>query len=211
MNIFFVKSIWDINFLENNEFEENIKKLWIKKDVIDIFGLKWIYINEKNFEDIKDILPLMNWMFWKYYFIDSCIWDDNIILWKNIFDVEYDEKKLKDITENIENIKKDINSDKLITRTKKEEYFETIKESIYLIISFLIKTYFILTDTIENKEELEKIINSSSIEEFKANAYLINEVWFQKIELLTTRFEIISKQLSYFSLIMNQYFKNYIK
>ncbi|MBS8121645.1 hypothetical protein [Candidatus Vampirococcus lugosii] len=211
MNIFFVKSIGDINFLENNEFEENIKKLGIKKDVIDIFGLKGIYINEKNFEDIKDILPLMNGMFGKYYFIDSCIGDDNIILGKNIFDVEYDEKKLKDITENIENIKKDINSDKLITRTKKEEYFETIKESIYLIISFLIKTYFILTDTIENKEELEKIINSSSIEEFKANAYLINEVGFQKIELLTTRFEIISKQLSYFSLIMNQYFKNYIK
>jgi len=209
MNIFFIQWVWNIDFIDKKEFEENIKKLWIDKKIIDIFGLKWVYINKKY---IKDILPLINWMFWKYYFIDSSSLDDDIILWKNIFDIKYNGKEIKDIENKIEYIKKEINSDKLITRSKKEEYTNTIKENIYVISSFLIKTYFLLTSAIENKEELKKIINNrSSPEEFKANAYLINEIWFNKIELLSTRFEITSEQLKYFSSIMKECFKKYIK
>jgi len=41
----------------------------------------------------------------------------------------------------------------------------------------LIKTYFLITSAIKNKQELEKIINnSSSLEEFKAHAYLIKTI-----------------------------------
>jgi len=209
MNIFFFQWVWNIDFIDENEFKTNLGKIWIKNKIINIFWLKWVYINKK---DTKDILPLINGMFWKYYFIDSSILDNNIILWVNIFDIEYNEEKIKNITKKIEYIKKEINSDKLITNSKKEEYANIIKESIYIIAVFLIKTYFLITSAIKNKQELEKIINnSSSLEEFKAHAYLIKTIWFEKIELLSTRFEIILKQLQFYMQIMEQYFKNYIK
>ena len=209
MNIFFLQWVWNIGFIDENEFKTNLEKIWIKNKIINIFWLKWVYIDKKN---IKDILPLINGMLWKYYFIDSSILDNNIILWVNIFDIEHNEKKIKNITKKIEYIKKEINSDKLITNSKKEEYANIIKESIYLIAVFLIKTYFLITSAIKNKQELEKIINnSSSLEEFKAHAYLIKTIWFEKIELLSTRFEIILKQLQFYTQIMDKYFKNYIK
>jgi len=209
MNIFFLQWVWNIDFIDENEFKTNLEKIWIKNKIINIFWLKWVYIDKKN---IKDILPLINGMLWKYYFIDSSILDNNIILWVNIFDIEHNEKKIKNITKKIEYIKKEINSDKLITNSKKEEYANIIKESIYLIAVFLIKTYFLITSAIKNKQELEKIINnSSSLEEFKAHAYLIKTIWFEKIELLSTRFEIILKQLQFYTQIMDKYFKNYIK
>jgi hypothetical protein len=76
----------------------------------------------------------------------------------------------------------------------------------------LVKTFFLIEETIENKNDLDKIINDkNSLEEYKAQAKLMNEVAFNKFELIKARFDTINLELELYAEILNKYFKNFIK
>jgi hypothetical protein len=65
---------------------------------------------------------------------------------------------------------------------------------------------------LENKNDLQKLINDkNTFEEYKAQAKLLNQVAFQKFELIKARFDTINLELEMYAEILNKYFKNFIK
>jgi hypothetical protein len=53
---------------------------------------------------------------------------------------------------------------------------------------------------IENKETLEKLINDkNTLEEYKSHASLMNEVAFNKFELIKARFDTINLELEMYA------------
>jgi hypothetical protein len=108
-------------------------------------------------------------------------------------------------------MKKDLSGIQLMTHSKKEDYKNIISDSVYEIGGFLIKTFFLMDEMIDNKNDLQKIINDEkSLIEFRSQANLLDVIAFDKLDIIKVRFDSINLQLMSFSDILYKYFKNYI-
>lgn len=210
MKLFILYSIWENIFTQKNEIEEILKRYDINVSFISIWCFSWFFwdINVSQFETI---IPLLNWLVWKYFFynwIDFHI-NEKYIFWKNIFNLEYDDKQIQENNQKVLLIQKEINSSLLITNSKKQEYKNNILTAIYDIGWFLIKTYFLMDEIIINKKELENILNNQNwLQEYKVQAKLLNTLSFNTLENIKNRFDSLDLELKYFAEILYKYFKN---
>lgn len=213
MKFFVLQSVWDIEFIDLEEFEQKCKSLNINTETTNIFGLKG-KLQTLNNEEFANLLPLLNWFFGKYYFVDFglSLVEENTLLWENVHSLKYHQQEIENIQYKIMSINAELKSWKLLTKSKKQDYFNRIQASIYAITSFLVKTYFLILEATENKQELQNIVSdAATLQEFRSNAYLIQQVSWDKLELLVWRFEFLTTQLQVFSEIMQKYFNTYIK
>lgn len=213
MQIFLLQSVWDIEFLDKKQFEENALTLELKVRFTDIFWLRGSILSLEKDHFMK-VLPLLNWYFWNYYFFDAWLsfLKQELILWENINNIDYHEQEIDKIHADISNIHKLIKSGVLITKSKKQAQFKTIQDAIYHVSSFLIKTYFLILDASKNRKDLREIISSKqTLQEFRSNAYLLQQVSWEKLELLLWRFEFLTSQLQFFAEIMHKYFNTYLR
>lgn len=165
------------NFLEiiNNTFSK------IEITYFESSFFSGIKISSNNFDE--NLIILSNWEFWDNYFIDydftkkintqvfwiKIIWENQI--WENINKIMLDVAEITWI----------LNSNNLLTNSKKEEILIKIKNSLFSL-SWVIYLLYSLKDKIENN--LEKLNNYSGKIEFEAQSSLLRETSLtKKIEL----------------------------
>lgn len=213
MKIFILNSIWENIFAKKSLLDDFINNFSLKLDFVSLWCISG-YFWDVSDKDFINVLPILNWLTWKYFFYNSLNIQisQNYIFWKNILDFEYDDKEIFNNSKKIENIKLELDSDKLITNSKKEEFSQIILTSIYSIWWFLIKTFFLMEEMISNKNDLKKIISDPNwLNEYKAQADLLDKITFDKLDLIKARFDILNLELNSFAEILHKYFKNYIK
>lgn len=210
MKLFILYSVWENIFIHKNEIENLLKKYELNLTFISIWCFSWFFWDIKK-SKFEIILPILNWLVWKYFFyswIDLDI-NEKYIYWKNILDFEYNEKQVQENNDKILLIQKELNSNLLITNSRKEEYAKFILNAIYDIGWFLIKTYFLIDEIIINKKELQNILNNPNwLQEYKAQAKLLDETSLNKFEVIKIRFDSLNLELQYFAEILYKYFKN---
>ena len=213
MKIFILHSIWEKLFNEENEINDLLNKFWLDHDFTSFWCISWYFLNISD-EQFLFILPILNGFSWKYFFYNSIksLISSNYIFWKNILDFEFDKEKILENSNKIIEIKNVLDSNKLITNSKKDEFSTIITECIYNIWWFLIKTFFLMDEMISNKQDLQDIIeNPNWIESYKSQAKLLDSITLDKLALIKVRFDIINLQLNSFSDILTKYFIIYIK
>ena len=207
MLLFIVNKIWNTDFIQENKFSSFLD---LSNDFY-IWNIVHGWLLNISKEEFVEKLPLLNGYINKYWFYDevSLSVDLKLVKLQNIYEINFDEEKISKIPEIVENIKNYLNSWKLLTKSKKEEFEQQIKEAIYLFLQNIIKLYFIIYEAIKNKQELKKIINSDSIlEEYKAQAKLLDYTWEINIERMITQLDFMLKQLSLLEKFYSKYKKN---
>lgn len=213
MKIFILSYIWENIFINNLDIENFLSGFSLALKKVKIWCISGYFWDISDSEFVE-VLPILNWLTWKYFFYNSLNTSvsQNYIFWKNILDFEYDDKEILNNSKQIENIKLELNSTKLITNSKKDEFSQIILTAIYNIWWFLIKTFFLMEEMILNKNDLQKIISDPNwLIEYKAQANLLDKITFDKLDLIKVRFDTLNLELNSFAEILYKYFKNYIK
>lgn len=183
LKVFVPEKIFE-KFEINHFFEKNI--FWLEKSFanIKIENFETNFISWKYFEldEDLDFLVFCNWLFWKKYFYDFDFTKKEIFtFWKSFYNDKNYFQDLKKISWDFEYISKELNSEKLLTNTKKDELLEKINYAFFLMSWIYFNLYILLEKTKKNIFELENIDWKT---EYKATASLIIEnAKTKKIEL----------------------------
>ena len=206
MKILIINKIQNIDFVDESKF----KKILDLKNEIKIWeNIHWWTV-ELTKEKFIEILPILNWFVNKYWFYDTInLWiDKKLVKLQNIYEIEFDFEKIKEITSFIQEVKNYIESWKLLTKSKKEEILKKVEDYIYLVLQNIIKIYFLILDTQQNQKELEKILSSKNIfEEYKSQANLLKTTSNVNTEKMINQLSFLIKELN----IITKYFQKIIE
>jgi len=208
MLLFIINKIWEIDFIDENKFQ-NI--LCLQDDFYIWKNIHWRILNISKEEFLKK-LPILNWFVNKYWFINEVLLPINskLIKLQNVYEIEFKQEQIEQIPFLIKKIKNFIKAGKLLTNSKKEEFSKSLDDSIYLILQNIIKLYFIIYDAVKNKEELKEIMNSNNIlEEYKAQANLLEYTSSINIKKMITELNFMIQQLTILSNFFNKFKKEY--
>lgn len=174
LKVFVPEKIFE-KFKINHFFEKNI--FWLEKSFanIKIEKFETNFISWKYFEldEDLDFLVFCNWLFWKKYFYDFDFAKKEIFtFWKSFYNDKNYFQDLKKISWDFEYISKELNSEKLLTNTKKDELLEKINYAFFLMSWIYFNLYMLLEKTKKNIFELENLDWKT---EYKATASLIIE------------------------------------
>jgi len=170
-----VKKIWNFLSFNTSFFKTEEIKLTNK------LTLEKVFIWKNNFEKI---LPILNWFFWKYLFYKWLTKIPSDL--SNIFEIDFNPQKIKNLEITLKKIKKDINNNVLMTNSKKEEFRWKITESLFEVLKLIIQTFWIIEETKNNKDKLKKIWNNSNTE-YSSEAKLLLDISWTKISNLEER------------------------
>ena len=205
MKIFIINKIQNIDFIDESKFE---KVLDLKNELKIWENIHW-WIVELPKEKFIELLPILNWFINKYGFYDIVnLWiDKKLVKLQNIYEIEFNFEKIKEIASFIQEVKNYIESWKLLTKSKKEEIFKKVENYIYLILQNIVKIYFLILNTQQNQKELENIISSKNIfEEYKSQANLLKTTSNVNIEKMINQLNFLIKELN----VITRYFKKII-
>ncbi len=175
-----------INDISDN-FLNVLKNSFIDLEIINFEStfFEWIKIISKNLDE--NLIILCNWEFWNNYFIDYDISSPLLpkeglgevwikIIWQNKI-----WEKIQKIMLNISEITWILNSDKLLTNTRKNKILIKIRNSFFALSGVIFLLYSLEEKIEKNLEEL----NSYSWKvEFEGQASLLKETSLTKsIEL----------------------------
>jgi hypothetical protein len=141
----------------------------------------WIKLNSKKID--KDLIILCNWEFWENYFLDyDNLENKNIITsWIKIIWENQIWEKIQKIMLDIAEITWILNSNNLLTNSKKEEILIKITNSLFSLSWVIFLLYSLKEKTQENLDELN---NYSWKIEYEWQASLLKETSLTKnIEL----------------------------
>ena len=206
MLLFIINKIQEIDFIDESKFQ-NV--LCLQDDFYVWESIHWWILNISQ-EEFIEKLPILNWFVNKYWFINEVLLpiDSKLIKLQNVYEIEFEQEKIQQIPFLVEKIKNFIEADKLLTNSKKEEFSQSLDEWIYLILQNIIKLYFIIYDAIKNKEDLKQIMSSNNIlEEYKAQANLLEYTSSINIEKMITELNFLIKQLT----ILSDFFTKFKK
>jgi len=171
----------------SNKFLKVLKNsfsgLELKK--FDSTFFEWIKINSKNLD--KNLIILCNWEFWENYFLDYDIFSPLLSkerlgeIWTRIIWENKIWEKIQEIIINITDITWILNSNKLLTNSKKKEIIKKITSSFFTLSWIIFLLYFLKEKT---KQNLQDLSNYSWKVEYEAEASLLKEISITKsIEL----------------------------
>ena len=206
MLLFIINKIQEIDFIDESKFQDI---LCLQDDFYVWESIHWWILNISQ-EEFIEKLPILNWFVNKYWFINEVLLpiDFKLIKLQNVYEIEFEQEKIQQIPFLVEKIKNFIEADKLLTNSKKEEFSQSLDEWIYLILQNIIKLYFIIYDAIKNKEDLKQIMSSNNIlEEYKAQANLLEYTSSINIEKMITELDFLIKQLT----ILSNFFSKFKK
>ena len=210
MLIFVINKIWEIDFIDESKFE-NVFDL--SEDFYIWENIHWWILNLSK-QEFVDKLPLLNGFLNKYAFLNEAILpvDSNLVKIQNIYEIVFDKEKIEEIPDKVWQIKQFLESWKLLTNTKKQEFQTELYEAIYLILQNIIKLYFIIYDVVKNKEELKKMINSKNIlAEYKAQASLLETTSTLNLERMINQFDFLVKQINIVASFYEKFLEEYLK
>jgi len=174
------------NSLEINKFDnsinEIIKKYFPNLELVEFESkfVNWIYLKLNKID--KDLIILLNWYFWEFYFINYDFLINNIestgipIIKSNII-----WEKIENICSTFENIISELKSNKLLTNSKKQKIRNKI-DNVFFILSGII---FLLYNLKEKTQNNINTLNSYNWEvEYEWQSSLLAETSLtKKIEL----------------------------
>lgn len=177
------------NTLKIQDFPEKIRFLTEEK-----FSIKWNYFDSKILQwfnltansNLEELIIISNWSFGSRYFIDYDWQNNNIeILGNIIMKPEKLSQEINNITNYFDEIKNILNSNNLLTFSKKDLIIDKIKDSYFTLSWLIFNLYNLLSKTEENLNELQKIQNNKEIwVEFSWNSIIFKETLeTKKIEL----------------------------
>jgi len=208
MLLFIINKIWKIDFIDESKFKDI---LYLQDDFYVWESIHWWILNISK-EEFVEKLPILNWFVSKYWFINEVLLplDSKLIKLQNVYEIEFNEKEIQNIPNIIWNIKNFIEAKKLLTNTKKEEFSNSLDDAIYLILQNIIKLYFIIYDTVKNKEELKNIIHNNNIlAEYKAQAHLLEYTSSINIKRMMTQLNFLITQLNIISEFCSKFKEKY--
>jgi len=208
MLIFIINKINEIDFIDETKFQ-NIFDL--SNDFYIWKNIHWWILNISK-KDFIENLPILNWFVDKYGFINEVILpiSSEVIKLQNVYEIDFDNKKIENIPNIVWEIKNFIKAGKLLTNSKKEEFNQKLDEAIYLILQNIIKLYFIIYDAVKNKEDLKNIMQSNNIlEEYKAQANLLEYTSSINIEKMINQVNFLISQLNTVAIFFEKFKKEY--
>lgn len=152
-----IKNYWSINNISDNFLKiihKSFNDLNIEKFESAFF--EWIKIKSNIFN--KNLIILCNWEFWENYFMDYDYIENNFetlgiqIIWENKIS-----NKINEIMLNIYEITLQLNSNKLLTNTKKEEIKSKIDNSFFTLSWIIFLLYSLKKETENNLKELRQV------------------------------------------------------
>jgi len=190
-----IKNYSEINVLQKNFLdilENKFNDLKIEKFESKFF--EWIKIYSKNFNE--NLIILCNWEFGENYFIDFDYTKNNFeflgtkIIWENKI-----WEKIENIEKNISEIIKLLNSNNLLTNTKKQYIKNKINSSFFALSWVVFLLYLLKKQTDKNLQDLQNI--NSSIE-YEAQASLLAETSKTKQIELQAQIDKLEKRVDFF-------------
>jgi hypothetical protein len=120
--------------------------------------------------------------------------NQKLVLLENIYDVDWKvDIQLPDLIKKIQNY---LNSDKLLTRSKSQEFYNQLEDEVYKVVKLVVKIFFLIYDTIKNRQQLNQILSSENmLAEYKAQANLLSHINTPYVEMLLNRLNFLLKQL----------------
>lgn len=209
MIVYIINNIKDIDFIDESKFQNVFdlsESIYIWKHIY------WWVLNISK-QEFVDKLPLLNGFVNKYWFINEVILpiDSNLIELQNIYEIVFEQEKIEQIPDKVREIKAFLESWKLLTNSKKQEFKQILYDSIYLILQNIIKLYFIVFEAVKNKQELKKMINSENIlAEYKAQANLLETTSTINIEKMINQLDFLIKQINIVSEFYKKFLDNYV-
>lgn len=168
------------NFFDvlNNNDKEIFKKLKLEKFESKFF--EWIKISSDIF--LKELIILCNWEFWEDYFINYDPIEYNFhSLWTQIIWESKIWEKISKIMLNIAEVTGMLNSNKLLTYSKKDDIKKKIDSSFFTLSGIIFLLYSLKQKTENNLEDLKNVKWKS---EYEWQAMLLSETSItKKIEL----------------------------
>ena len=209
MIVYIINNIKDIDFIDESKFQNVFdlsESIYIWKHIY------WWVLNISK-QEFVDKLPLLNGFVNKYWFINEVILpiDSNLIELQNIYEIVFEQEKIEQIPDKVREIKAFLESWKLLTNSKKQEFKQILYDSIYLILQNIIKLYFIVFEAVKNKQELKKMINSENIlAEYKAQANLLETTSTINIEKMINQLDFLIKHINIVSEFYKKFLDNYV-
>jgi len=206
----FIPTIIKNNNLEINKISDNF--LSVLKNNFSGFKItefsstffEWIKIIWKKIDE--DLIILCNWEFWENYFLDYDIIDNKEIksLWIKIIWQNKIWEEIQKIMLNIAEITGILNSNILLTNSKKEEILKKIKHSFSALSWVIFLLYSLKEKADENLEELEKY--SWKIE-YEWQAVLLKETSLTKSIELKANIDKLEWKIEMFISVINKLIK----
>lgn len=206
LEIFVPQRIFDkisINFITENELgelEKNFENLEIKDFKTNILSGFSLSIPEYD----EDLIIFSNWKFGKKYFSDNDFTKNHIFsFWKPFYKDQNFFKDLENIDKDIFQIKSELESNTLLTNSKKIEMKEKIEYIFFLLSWVYFNIFTLLEKTNQNISELQ---NLDSKAEYEATAELIIESSKTKKVELESALQSLENRISLFYQIILQFF-----
>ena len=206
LEIFFPQRIFDkisINFMAENEIKElekNFENLEIKDFKTNILSGLSLKIPKYD----EDLIIFANGKFWKKYFSDNDFTKNHIFsFWKPFYKDQNFFKDLENIDKDIFQIKSELESNTLLTNSKKIEMKEKIEYIFFLLSWVYFNIFTLLEKTNQNISELQ---NLDSKAEYEATAELIIESSKTKKVELESALQSLENRISLFYQIILQFF-----
>ena len=193
ITIFVVNKIWETDFIQENKFLK-----FFEAENFDIQNKIHGWILKLSQKEFIEKLPILNGFINKFWFLHqvNLPTKEQLVQLSNIYDLKFDENKIKEIPFLIKKIKSYVESWKLLTYSKKQEFSQQLQEAIFQLISQIIKIYFLLYQAIQNQKELQQITKSNFLQEYKSQAQLVEKTSWFHIEKLVNRLNFMIEQVS---------------
>lgn len=171
------------NFSKKNKdlLEKNFDLVSKKEFNSNFFD--WIFLQTKKLDE--DLIVFLNWVFGNFYFLDYDYFSFSLESFgTKILKIDETLNKIPEITQIFENIIWELQSEKLLTNTKKETMKNDIRKAFLTLSGVFFVLYNLREKTIENLWELQ---NYNWEVEYEAETNLLSETWkTKKIELDAT-------------------------
>lgn len=150
--------------------------------------------------EFQDIVTLCNGQFGTGYFIDYDWKNTKIIsLWKCFFQPDSIGQELATISANFDSIVQTLNSESLLTNTKKEESIKKIKNWFFLLSGVVFNLVELRRKVRDNIHELEVITKDPEQEiEYQSHGELLVETLRTKEIELTASIETLEQKVAIF-------------
>ena len=190
IDIFVVNKVGKIDFVDESKFLK-----FFEAENFTIQSISWWFLHLAE-EEFVQKLPILNWFINKYWFVHQVNLPINqkLVLLENIYDVDWKvDIQLPDLIKKIQNY---LNSDKLLTRSKSQEFYNQLEDEVYKVVKLVVKIFFLIYDTIKNRQQLNQILSSENmLAEYKAQAQLLSHINTPYVEMLLNRLNFLLKQL----------------
>ncbi len=182
-----------------NSFEklnlENLEKNFKNLKITD-FQAKFIEGKYFELDEDLDFLVFCNGFFWKKFFYEMDFTHKQIFtFWKSFYNDKNYFDDFEKISEDFSYILKELNSSKLLTNSKKQEFLEKINYSFFLLSGIYFNLFVLLQKTEKNIFELENLNEKS---EYEATATLIVETSKTKKVELEAEIQVFEEKLKLF-------------